>query len=110
MLDPSRPEAASDEVIRWGILGTGKIARIVAGAIASSRDGILVRVGSRDGERARSFASEVQATHHGGYDDVIADPAVDIAYVAIPHPFHRERAIGAAEAGKHVLCEKPIAV
>jgi predicted dehydrogenase len=99
------------DMVRWGILGTGKIARIVAEAIAASRDGRLVAVGSRDGARAGAFAEEFDVEHvHAGYEGVLHDDDVDLVYVATHHPHHRRWAVAAAEAGKHVLCEKPIAV
>ncbi|MFB3737869.1 MAG: Gfo/Idh/MocA family protein [Candidatus Velamenicoccus archaeovorus] len=99
-----------DEKVRWGILGTGKIARIVAGALAGSMDGELVGVGSRDAARAERFATEFGARSHGDYAAVVADPQVDLVYVAMQHPWHRTWAVEAAAAGKHVLCEKPLAV
>ena len=100
-----------DERVRWGILGTGKIARIAAAAISESEDGELVAVGSRDAERAASLASEFGAPRsYGAYAGVIDDVEVDLVYVATHHPFHREWAVAAAEAHKHVLCEKPMAV
>jgi predicted dehydrogenase len=99
-----------DEV-RWGILGTGKIARILAGALAESQDGRLIAVASRDADRAASFTEEFGVPR--AYDDyagAIEDDEVDLVYVATHHPFHREWAVRAADAGKHVLCEKPMAV
>jgi predicted dehydrogenase len=97
--------------LRWGIVGTGKIARIVAHAIAESGDCVLVAVGSRHGERAEAFAREFDVSRsHASYDGAVEDEGVDLVYVATHHPGHREWAVRAAEAGKHVLCEKPIAV
>jgi predicted dehydrogenase len=97
--------------VRWGIVGTGKIARIVATALAASRDGSLVAVGSRDPARSEAFAAEFGVDrHHGAYVDVVRDDDVDLVYVATHHPWHRDWAVAAAEAGKHVLCEKPLAV
>jgi predicted dehydrogenase len=102
--DPTEP-------VRWGILGTGKIARLLAVALAGSSTGRLTAVGSRDPDRANAFAAEFDAPHaFGRYDDVVGHDEVDLVYVATPHPFHREWAVRAAEAGKHVLCEKPMAV
>ncbi|MGZ8651793.1 MAG: Gfo/Idh/MocA family protein [Actinomycetota bacterium] len=98
------------EKVRWGILGTGKIARILAKAIHESQDGELVAVGSRDAERARPFAEEFGVPRHHDYEGVVNDADVNIVYVATHHPAHREWAVRAADAGKHVLCEKPIAV
>jgi predicted dehydrogenase len=96
--------------IRWGILGTGKIARIFAKAVHASQDGEVAAVGSRDIERAAALAAEIGATRHASYEGVVGDPDVDVVYVATHHPFHREWAVRAADAGKHVLCEKPLAV
>lgn len=95
----------------WAVLGTGKIARIIARALAESETGRLVSVGSRSAERAAGFADEFGAPSHAGdYRSVIDGPGVDLVYVATNHPDHREWAVAAAEAGKHVLCEKPLAV
>jgi predicted dehydrogenase len=97
--------------IGWGILGTGKIARILAGALAESKTGNLVAVASRSLERAQRFASEFDVVRaHGAYAGLVDDPEVDLVYVATHHPAHRDWATKAAEAGKHVLCEKPLAV
>ncbi|HJR98279.1 MAG TPA: Gfo/Idh/MocA family oxidoreductase [Actinomycetota bacterium] len=96
--------------VRWGILGTGKIARIMAAAVRASQDGELLAFGSRDVERAVAVATEFGAPRHARYEDVVGDPDVDVVYVATHHPFHREWASRAADAGKHVLCEKPLAV
>jgi predicted dehydrogenase len=102
---------AGDRGVRWGILGTGKIARVLARAITESRDGVLVAVGSRDGERAKEVAGAFGASrHHASYEGLIEDESVDLVYVATHHPAHREWAVRAAAAGKHVLCEKPLAM
>lgn len=95
--------------IRWGILGTGKIARILARSLAGSSTGELRAVGSRDEGRARGFAREFSVPrHHGTYEGLVEDPEVELVYVATHHPTHREWATRAADAGKHVLCEKPL--
>lgn len=100
-----------DGKVRWGIVGTGKIANILATALSGCESGELVAVGSRDAERAGSLAATFGVPRsYGTYEEVIADEAVDLVYVAIHHPFHREWAVRAADAGKHVLCEKPMAV
>jgi predicted dehydrogenase/aryl-alcohol dehydrogenase-like predicted oxidoreductase len=95
------------EKLRWGILGTGRIARQFAAALATAQDGWLVGVASR------AHVSEVPLEFAGAriypsYAELLADPDVVAVYIAIPHPMHAEWAIKAAEAGKHVLCEKPI--
>ena len=95
--------------LNWGILGTGRIAGVFARALAHSRTGRLAAVGSRSPEKAGAFVQEFAgAAAHGGYGALIADPAVQAVYLATPHPDHAAWAIRAAEAGKHVLCEKPL--
>jgi predicted dehydrogenase len=97
--------------LRWGILATGKIARVFARGVAGSRTGRLVAVGSRSTESARRFATEhgIAVEHaHGSYEALLADPNVDAVYISTPHPQHEEWAIKAAAAGKHILCEKPL--
>ena len=95
----------------WGILGTGGIAHTFATAVQESQLGRLVAVGSRDATRAEAFAKEVGADRsHGSYEALVDDPDVQFVYIATPHSTHVELAVLAAEAGKHVLCEKPVAV
>lgn len=96
--------------VGWGILGTGKIARILAQAIAASDRARLVAVGSRDAARSEAFASEFGVPRAGRYEDVLDEGAAELVYVATHHPEHRVWAVAAADAGKHVLCEKPLAV
>jgi predicted dehydrogenase len=93
--------------LRWGILATGGIAHAFAQDLRTSgRD--LTAVGSRRREAADAFAAEFGIAHaHGSYEDLVADPDVDIVYISTPHPLHAENAILALEAGKHVLVEKP---
>ena len=92
--------------MRWGIIGTGTIARAFAADLPTSRTGQLVAVASRDVATAEAFG--FGARPHGSYDALLADDDVDAVYIATPHPMHAEWAIRAAEAGKHVLCEKPL--
>ncbi len=95
--------------LRWGILGTGRIARQFAAALPRSRNSTLAAVASRSLDSAPA-AEFTGARMHRGYGALLDDPAVDAVYVATPHPAHAEWAIRAAEAGRHVLCEKPIAM
>jgi predicted dehydrogenase len=97
----------SDE-IRWGILATGKIAHTFARDLALVPDARLVAVGSRRLESAESFAAEHGGTAYGSYDELAADPDVDVIYIATPHAFHLDNARLCFEAGKDVLCEKPL--
>lgn len=99
------------EKINWGILGAGGIARKFAAHLPESLTGRLVAVGSRTRGRARVFAREFgPARAHASYHALLADPEVRAVYIAVPHPVHREWTIRAAEAGKHILCEKPLAL
>ena len=93
---------------RWGILATGKIARTFARDLALVPDAELVAVGSRRLASAEAFAAEHGGTAYGSYEELVADPAVDVVYVASPHALHLDHARLALEAGKHVLCEKPL--
>lgn len=99
-------------MVKWGVLGTANIARVAVNpAIQASSNGELVAVASRDGERARAFAeAHGIPRHHGSYEALIEDPGVDALYVPLPNTLHREWAVRACEAGKHVLCEKPLAL
>ena len=98
------------EKIRWGILAPGGIAKAFAGGVAGSRTGTLAALGTRDPGRAGLAETFPGARILAGYDALLADPEVDAIYISTPHPFHAEWAIKAAEAGKHVLCEKPLAL
>lgn len=102
-------------ICRWGILGTAGIARKNWGAIRNSGNGALVAVASRSEERARQFIREnmAQVPHPetpralGSYEAMIADPGIDAVYIPLPTGVRKGYAIAAAQAGKHVLCEKP---
>ncbi|WP_410793793.1 aldo/keto reductase [Kribbella sp. C-35] len=101
----------TDHKLRWGIIGTGNIASRFASQVPTSKTNEVVAVGSRSLESANAFADKWDiASRHGSYDDLLADSTVDAVYIATPHPMHVEWAIKAAEAGKHVLCEKPLAI
>jgi len=101
----------SGKPLRWGILGPGRIAPRLVRAVRASRRGELVAVASRDTDRAAAFAA-----HHGirrslgSYDALLSLPDVDVVYVSLPNHLHAEWAVRALEAGKHVLCEKPLAL
>lgn len=97
--------------LRWGILGTGAIAHAFAHGLTQTTSGILVAVGSRTTESANRFGEEYSVPRrHGSYADLIADAEVDAVYISLPNPLHAEWAVRAAEAGRHVLCEKPVAL
>lgn len=93
--------------IRWGILGAGGIAATVAGDIAASLGGTLAAVGARDGARSSAFARRHGVERsYGSYRELVADPDVDVIYVATTHAQHHEHALLALNAGKPVLVEK----
>jgi predicted dehydrogenase len=95
--------------LRWGIIGTGAIAHKFARGVLRSETGELAAVGSRTESKAREFSRVHHIpTAHGSYEAVLNDPTVDIVYIATPHPQHREWTIRAAQAKKHILCEKPL--
>ena len=94
--------------LRWGILGPGTIARTFAGGVAHSKRGRLVAIGARNPGRPGYAEHFPGARVLAGYEALLADPEVEAVYIATPHPSHAEWAIKAAEAGKHVLCEKPL--
>ena len=96
--------------LHWGIIGPGSIARRFADDLRKSSAGQLVAIGARDPNRPGLAAAFPGARIHTGYEALLADSNVDIVYIATPHPFHAEWSIRAAEAGKHVLVEKPMAV
>ncbi len=92
---------------RWGIAGPGRIAVPVAADFAHVPDAELVAVGSRSAERAEAFAREHGVPRaHGSYGALVADPEVDVIYIATPHPQHHAIALAALRAGKAVLVEK----
>ncbi|KDN19243.1 Gfo/Idh/MocA family protein [Amycolatopsis rifamycinica] len=97
--------------LRWGLLAAGTIAAHFAAGVDESRHGVLGAVAARDAERARDFATRFDIPKaYGSYEELLADPDVDAVYVSTPHAMHKEWAIAAAEAGKHVLCEKPLTI
>jgi predicted dehydrogenase/aryl-alcohol dehydrogenase-like predicted oxidoreductase len=103
-------QMVSDRPVRWGIIGPGSIAKAFRGGLADSQHGVLAAIATRDPSRA-SLATDfpgVRVVH--GYDALLADPEIDAIYIAVPHTGHAEWAIKAAEAGKHVLIEKPLAL
>ncbi|MBI3851978.1 MAG: Gfo/Idh/MocA family oxidoreductase [Verrucomicrobia bacterium] len=97
--------------IRWGILGTGRIARQFAEGLKVLPDAKLVAVGSRTADPANAFGKEFGVSHrHASYEALVNDPEVDVIYVATPHSCHKENSLLALAAGKAVLCEKPFAI
>jgi 1,5-anhydro-D-fructose reductase (1,5-anhydro-D-mannitol-forming) len=98
--------------VRWGIIGLGRIAGTeIAPAITASPHGVLRGVVSRDQGRASAFAARHAAARAlVSYPDLLADPELDAVYIATPNALHADQVVAAAEAGKHVLCDKPLAL
>jgi len=96
--------------LRWGILGTGYIAKQFAENLASSRRGRLRAVASRSESSAAAFAREFDSVRAwGSYEQLLTDQEVDAVYIALPNSMHMPWTLDALRAGKHVLCEKPMA-
>src|SRR5476649_2141819 len=99
------------DMLSWGILGTGNIAKTFAKGVAGSKSGKVVAVGSRSQESADKFADQFSIPkRHASYEALLADKDVQAVYISTPHPLHAQWAIAAAEAGKHLLVEKPLAL
>ena len=99
-------------MFRWGVLSTAKIGQgQVIPALVDSENGVLSAIASRDAARARAVADRFGAPHaFGSYEEMLASDVIDGVYIPLPTSQHVEWSIKAAEAGKHVLCEKPIAM
>lgn len=113
--------AATGAPLRWGVVATGNIARTVTGDLALLEDAVLQAVSSRRESSAAAFAQDFGFTSHyydGGPDgsaplaylQLVADPEVDVVYIATPHAQHYDIARAALEHGKHVLCEKALTI
>jgi xylose dehydrogenase (NAD/NADP) len=99
------------EKLKWGLLSTARINRKLIPAIRESPRAELVSVASRSQSRASQYAAEWSIPRaHGTYDALLEDPDVDVVYVSLPNSLHAEWTVKAIKAGKHVLCEKPLAL
>lgn len=95
--------------IRWGIVGTGKLADSFAEGLRAAPEAELVALGSRSKKTAEAFGARHSISHrHGSYAALAEDPEVDVAYIATPHTLHFENSARCLQAGKPVLCEKPL--
>lgn len=100
-----------NKTYNWGILGPGKISHKFAQGLAVTEKGKLFAVGSRDTGRAREFAEKYGAEkYYGSYEELAADPDIDIIYIATPHHLHYELTRLCFDYGKNVLCEKPVCI
>jgi predicted dehydrogenase len=101
----------STRVLRWGLLSTARINRALIPPLRASPRNRLVAVASRDLAHAQAWAAERDIpTAYGSYEALLADPEIDVVYIPLPNSLHAEWTIRAAQAGKHVLCEKPLAL
>jgi len=105
-------EDMAEERVRWGVISTARIGReSVNPAIQASSNGELVAVASRDEERARTLARDLGIpTAFGSYEALLEDEGIDAVYNPLPNSLHKAWTIRAAEKGKHILCEKPMAL
>ncbi len=102
---------ANHSPLKWGIIGLGKIAHAFVKDLLLVEDVEISAVASRSIEKAKSFANEYNAPKaYGSYTELFQDSEVDVVYIATPHDSHANLSIEALNAGKHVLCEKPLAV
>jgi D-xylose 1-dehydrogenase (NADP+, D-xylono-1,5-lactone-forming) len=97
--------------LRWGLLSTARINRLIIPAIRASERSEVTTVASRTRERGTAYAAEWQIPRvHDSYEALLGDPSIDVVYIALPNSLHVEWTVRALEAGKHVLCEKPLAL
>ncbi len=98
-------------MLRWGLLSTARINHRLIPAIRAARRAELVAVASRDRARAEAYARQWGIPRAwGSYEALLTDPQVDVVYISLPNSLHAEWTIRAAQQGKHVLCEKPLAL
>jgi predicted dehydrogenase len=97
--------------INWGIIGTGKIAKVFSKGLSFVPDAELVAIGSRSIESADSFGDQFNVPHrYGSYASLVEDTNIDVVYIATPHAVHMENMLLCLDAGKAVLCEKPFTI
>ncbi|MFZ1756710.1 MAG: Gfo/Idh/MocA family oxidoreductase [Caldilineaceae bacterium] len=98
-------------VVRWGLISTANINNALIGPIKAAGRSELVGIASRDQAKADAYAAEKGIPNaYGSYEAMLADPNIDAVYISLPNSLHCEWTVVAAEAGKHVLCEKPLVV
>ena len=101
--------AASAVTVRWGVLSTARINRKFLDGVAGSDAAEVLAVASRDPARAQDYARRARIPRaYGSYEALLADPEIDAVYVPLPNALHLEWTVAALQAGKHVLCEKPL--
>jgi len=101
----------ANKILNWGLLSTARINSALIPPLRASKRNQLMAVASRTRESADKYAREHKISRaHGSYEALLADPEIDVIYNSLPNHLHAEWTIKAVEAGKHVLCEKPIAL
>ncbi len=101
----------TDRILNWGLLSTARINRDVIPALRSSKRNRLLAVASRSGEKAQAYAREWKIERPlDSYEALLEDPQIDVIYNSLPNHLHAQWSIKALRAGKHVLCEKPLAL
>ncbi len=101
----------TNQTLNWGLLSTARINRALIPPLQVSKRNHLLAVGSRLQATAEAYAKEQKiARAYGSYEALLADPEIDVIYNPLPNHLHAEWTIKAVEAGKHVLCEKPLAL
>ena len=105
------PPAKHAAPLRWGILGCARVAKSVfAPGVQRSANSVLYAVASRTFDKAKKFAADFNIEHaYGSYDEMLGDPRVQAVYNALPNSLHMPWTVTAAEKGKHVICDKPLA-
>lgn len=99
------------KLLNWGLLSTARINQALIPPLRASERNSLVAVASRDARRAEAYAKQHAIPRsYGSYEALLADPEIDVVYNPLPNHLHAEWSIRAAQAGKHVLCEKPLAL
>ncbi len=97
--------------LNWGIIGTGMIANRFASSLKTTDKAGLMAVASRTLDKAKEFASKYSIPKfYGNYEELLNDPEIDAIYISLPNHLHAEWSIKCAQAGKHILCEKPVTV
>ncbi len=98
-----------NKVLNWGLLSTARINNALITPLRASKRNQLLAVASRSQANADAYAKEKKISRaHGSYEALLADPEIDVIYISLPNHLHAEWTIKAVEAGKHVLCEKPL--
>lgn len=101
----------TDRILNWGLLSTAHINSALIPPLRLSPRNRVLGVASRDKEKAMAYAKEWQIPRaYGSYEAMLADPEIDVVYISLPNSMHCEWTVKAAQAGKHILCEKPLAL